>query len=135
MSRPYKQGLQYFPMDVHIYKDEKLVDLNYHFGPLGLHLYTQLLLLVYENGYYIEKSEEELAAQLHRILGPRWIKLSKVVEMIRGCVEFNLLERELYMQGVITSVSIQKQFILSTKRRRNVNIDKYWLLDQEIMVK
>ncbi|MBI9009328.1 MAG: DUF4373 domain-containing protein [Tenericutes bacterium] len=133
MARPFKQGLQYFPMDVHIFKDQKLVDMHYYFGPLGLHLYTQLLLLVYENGYYLEKSEDELAAQLHRILGTRWVKLSKVVEMIRGCVEFNLLERELYTQGVITSLAIQKQYILSTKRRKTVNIDKYWLLDQEAM--
>jgi len=39
----------------------------------------------------------------------------------------------LFTQGVITSVSIQKQFILSTRKRKNINIDEYWLLDSKTM--
>jgi len=68
-------------------------------------------------------------------MGSHWIRYAKILEVIRACVEYGLLERALFLQGVITSRSIQKQFILSTKRRKNINIDKYWLLDQATMEK
>jgi hypothetical protein len=133
MARPFKQGLQYFPMDVNVFEDEKIEELNYRCGPLAESIYIRILTMVYANGYYLEMSLDLLARTLHKKMGTRWIKLEKVRECIDACLEIGLLNRELSAQGVITSVPIQKQFILSTKRRQNVNIDKYWLLDRTTM--
>lgn len=133
MARPYKQGLEYFPWSVRAFEDPKLSSLSYHYGPLGVMVYIRIITLVYKEGYYLEMSEEDLAVLLHQHMGPQWIKVDKVLDMIHGCVELRLFERALFLQGVITSVSIQRQFILSTKKRRNIHIDKYWLLDQKTM--
>ncbi len=133
MARPIKKGLSYFPLDVHAFEDSKLVSLQYHYGPLGAFVYIRILSLVYDNGYYLELTADELALKLHMLLGPYWVRVDKILDIIRGCVELRLLERALFLQDVITSVSIQKQFILSTKRRKNVDIDKYWLLDSVTM--
>lgn len=84
-------------------------------------------------GDLFELTAKQLAAKLHKQIGPHWIKVDKILDIIHACVEFGLLERAFFLQGVITSVSIQKQFILSTKRRRSVDIDKYWLLDSATM--
>jgi hypothetical protein len=133
MARPYKSGLEYFPLDVHAFDDPKLESLHYHHGPIGVFVYIRILALVYENGYYLEKTHDELLLTLHRLVGPFWVRVDKISEMIHACVELRLFERAFFTQGVITSISIQKQFILSTKRRRNININKYWLLDSATM--
>ena len=133
MARPYKQGLEYFPWDVRAFKDSKLSSLSYHYGPLGVMVYFRILILVYSEGYYLEMSEDDLAILLHQEIGPQWMRLDKILDMIHGCVEQKLFEGVLFTQGVITSVSIQKQFILSTRKRKNINIDEYWLLDSKTM--
>lgn len=135
MARPYKMGLEYFPLDVHVFEDPKLESLHYHYGPFGVFVYIRILTLVYKQGYYLKRTAKELALSLHKLIGPHWIRVDKILEIIDACVELRLLERALFLQGVITSVSIQQQYVLSTKRRRNLNIDKFWLLDQATMKK
>jgi hypothetical protein len=135
MARPIKKGLSYFPLDVHAFEDPKLESLTYHYGPFGGYIYIRLLQLVYAEGYYLKLTANELAAKLHRLIGSHWIKVDKILDVIHACVELGLLERAFFLQGVITSVSIQKQYILSTKRRKKVDIDKYWLLDSATMDK
>ncbi len=49
------------------------------------------------------------------------------------CCELGILDEPLFRQGVITSDGIQKQFIRVAKRRKEVNISKYWLLDSATM--
>ncbi len=135
MARPFKQGLQYFPLDVHVFEDPKLESLHYHYGPFGVFIYIRILTLIYKQGYYLKRTAEELALTLHKLIGPHWIRVDKILEIIDACVELRLFGRALFLQGVITSVSIQQQYVLSTKRRRNLNIDEYWLLDQATMEK
>lgn len=135
MARPIKKGLSYFPLDVRAFDDPKLVSLVYQHGPLGGFIYIRALCLVYDNGYYLELTEDELAIKLHIVMGSKWMNMKKIREMIQACVHLGLFDKAMYTQGVITSVSIQKQFILSTKRRKNIDIDKYWLLDSATMDK
>lgn len=135
MARPIKKGLSYFPLDVYAFDDPKLVSLVYQHGPMGGYIYIRTLCLVYDNGYYLELTEDELAIKLHIAMGSKWMNMKKIREMIQTCVHLGLFDKAMYTQGVITSVSIQKQFILSTKRRKNIDIDKYWLLDSATMDK
>ncbi len=128
MARPYKQGLDYFPLDVNMFRDEKISILLDEYGPLAVYTYIRILALVYEKGYYLEMSIDHLARIIRRENGARWSKYEKVKQMINACVECDLLNGRLANQGVITSVAIQEQFLRSTQRRKNVDTSKYWLL-------
>lgn len=129
MARPFKKGIQYFPLDVNIFDDDKMQDLNYQAGPLGEIVYIRILTLIYANGYYLECDIETLARILHKQIGQVWLKLEKIRELIHACLEVRLFDKRLAAQGVMTSVAIQKQFILSTKRRMKAEVDQYCLLD------
>ena len=129
MARPLKKGLEYFPLDVRIFRDDKIRDLSYRAGPLGELIYIKILTLVYENGYYIEATIEKLSKILHREIGPQWTKLERISESIHACLEAGLFDKTLAVQGVITSISVQKQYLLSTLRRKDIDITKYWLLE------
>ncbi|WP_264229394.1 DUF4373 domain-containing protein [Acholeplasma laidlawii] len=132
MARPLKKGLEYFPLDVRIFRDDKIRDLSYLAGPLGELIYIKILTLVYENGYYIETTIEKLSKILHREIGPQWTKLERISESIHACLEAGLFDKTLAVQGVITSISVQKQYLLSTLRRKDIDITKYWLLEPSL---
>jgi hypothetical protein len=134
MARATNQGLEYFPIDVHIFRDKKLESLNHHRGPLAEIVYIRLLAMVYENGYYLEKPIQDIAYSLQKEMGANWVKLDRIFVMIHACVEAGLFDEELSRRGVITSKAIQKQFLMSTKRRHQIDIGKHWLLDQATML-
>lgn len=78
MARPKKKGLEYFPLDVDIFEDDKLFDVQNDYGPLGEIIYIRLLCLVYRNGYYYQfESLDKLAAMMIRSIGNRWTKGQK----------------------------------------------------------
>jgi hypothetical protein len=129
MARPHKKGLDYFPLDVRIFRDDKLRVLSYLAGPLGEIVYIRILTLIYENGYYLETTIEKLSRILHIDMGPQWHRIERISECINFCLEAGLFDKSLAAQGVITAESVQKQYILSTVRRKDINIDKYWLLE------
>lgn len=129
MARPHKKGLDYFPLDVRIFRDDKLRVLSYLAGPLGEIVYIRILTLIYENGYYLETTIEKLSRKLHIDIGPQWHRIERISECINFCLEAGLFDKSLAAQGVITAESVQKQYLLSTVRRKDINIDKYWLLE------
>ena len=134
MARPFKQGLHYFPLDVNFFEDERIQDLNLSYGYLGEIVYLRLLTMVYANGYFLEKTTTSLAKTIIRSIGPNFApSLSEIEAIIETCAELGLLDQALLKEGVITSKAIQKQFVLSTRRRRHKVERKYWLLDEETM--
>lgn len=65
MGRNSKKGLLYFPVDVDIFEDDKLFDVQNEYGPLGEVIYLRLLCLIYKNGYYYRyDSIDKLAKML-----------------------------------------------------------------------
>jgi hypothetical protein len=132
MARPYKQGLIYFPLDIDYYEDDKLVELTLEFGLIGEIVYLRLLTMIYAEGYFIERSIASLARSILRSVGLRWIPNIEVIEdVIRACGKLDLIDPSLLEMGIITSRAIQRQFVLSTKRRRKIDTSKYWLLSEE----
>lgn len=134
MARPFKQGLEYFPLDVNILEDEKIRTLRYQYGPLGAYVYIHILLMIYKKGYYLEIDLETLVESLHMDIGQTWVRVDRLRMIVDACVEIGLFEEALVRQGVITSVAVQRQYILSTRRRKIVNVDKHWLLDRQQML-
>jgi len=133
MARPIKEGLSYFPWDVRALREEPMESLIDRFGPFGALTYIAVISLIYEESYYLEVELDRLAKRLYPILGPKWIRVDKIRMIIIGCVELGLFDEALFRSNVITSKSIQKQYILSTQRRKVRNIKKHWLLDEKEM--
>lgn len=131
MPRPRKKGLDYFPLDVDIFEDDKLFDVQNDYGPLGEIIYIRLLCLVYKHGYYYQfESIDKLAAMMIRSIGNRWAKDKKTVkEVILYLAKINLFSAELMHRNVITSRSIQERYLLAVERRQS-KIEEYNLLEK-----
>ena len=82
MARPRKQGLDYFPMDVDIFDDAKMLDLNFKYGYLGEIIYIRLLTMIYDNGYYLEKTVPQMVMLLNRKSGLKNKVDEKLIEDI-----------------------------------------------------
>lgn len=135
MARPRKMGLDYFGLDVDIFEDDKLFDIQNQFGPLGESIYLRLLCWVYKSGYYYDFHDiDTLVARLIKSIGNRWIGNKETVkQVIRALGDANLFDIGLIQANVITSRSCQHRYLKMCERRQ-LNIDKkYWLLaDAEV---
>jgi hypothetical protein len=58
MSRPIKQGLDYFPMDVEV--DDKIELIEAKHGISGFGILVKLFQKIYKEGYYLNWNEETL---------------------------------------------------------------------------
>lgn len=135
MARPFKSGLQYFPLDVNFFDDEKILDLNIEYGILGEIIYLRMLTMVYANGYYLELTPLQVAKHLYHKIGNGWTETKETLEtIIKYLGVIGLFDNRLLMSGVITSRAIQKQYLLSSRRRKKVEIYKHWLLNQAEML-
>jgi len=135
MARPIKKGLSYFPLDVRVFKDPRIKKLERRFGAYGSIIFIRLLAMVYESGYYLETTEEDIVVELQEQIGVGKISYQRVLNVILDCCELGIIDGPLFQQGVITSEGIQKQFLRIAKRRKEVDISKYWLLDSTTMDK
>lgn len=132
MARPPKVGLSYFSLDVDVFEDDKLFDIQNQYGCLGESIYFRLLSYAYkENGYYYEfGSEDRLAAKLIKSIGNKWASNKQtVIQVVRAIVDAKLIDKTLYQSNVITSVGIQKRYLKACERRRSMNIVKYRLIE------
>ena len=131
MARPIKPGLEYFSLDVDIFEDDKIFDLQNEYGPLGEVIYLRLLCLIYKNGYYYRfDSLDKLAGLMIKSIGNRWARDKKAVkDVILYCAKCNLFSSELMQNNVITSRSIQLRY-LKAKERNLPKIEEYSLLEK-----
>lgn len=130
MARPRKKSLDYFPMDVGIFEDEKLFDVQNKYGPLGEIIYIRLLCLIYKHGYYYRfDSLDKLAAMLIKSIGNRWARDKQTVkDVILYLAKCNLFSSELMQNNVITSRGIQARYLKANERNLS-KIEEYNLLD------
>lgn len=130
MSRPQKQGLDYFPRDINIYDDEKIMDLLDRYGPSGFVVYDYALTRIYRNGYYLEiPSLDQFGLFAVRAVGSRWITKEHVGNVLTYCGKTGLFRVDLLNVGVLTSAGIQRRYKVATSRRVLQNL-KYWVLDE-----
>ena len=135
MARPFKLGLQYFPLDVNFFDDERMMDLNLEYGIVGEIIYIRLLTMIYSHGYLLEMAASQVAKHLVKQIGNAWSPPSDEVEVIIEYIgRLGLLDNKLLQDGVFTSRAIQKQFLLSARRRRGVDLMKHWLLTEAEMM-
>lgn len=115
MARPTKDGLEYFPLDVDIDQDEKLIVVIAKFGMKGFGIVIRLMMAIYKNGYYYHWTEKE-----QYIFS---MKVGEPVESINGivqeCLKWGFFNQDMFdTYGILTSKGFQKRFELVAYRRK-----------------
>ena len=124
MPRPIKNGVDYFPLDVHL--DEKFELIEAEFGLTGFAVVVKLLQRIYgQDGYYCEWNDEVALLFGERIgLGG-----SAVSEIVSASIRRGLFDQTLYDRyQILTSAGIQKRYFEAVARRKVVNVEAAYLL-------
>lgn len=117
MARPPKDGLDYFPLDVDIFEDEKIEAISGEFGIKGEITVVKLLCAIYKNGYFIVWNELVKAQLLKRLPGVSKELIERVVDRL---VLWEFFDKALFHSAeVLTSKKIQQNYFEATKRRKS----------------
>lgn len=126
MARPNKQGLDYFPLDVGIFEDDKILAISGEFSVKGEIIVLRLLCEIYRNGYFVEFSEL-LKNKLARLGG---LSGGLVEEVVSKLVKYEFFDGFMFSEyNILTSKNIQKVYLEATKRRKDTECLQYWILN------
>lgn len=125
MARPFKQGLDYFPLDVEC--DDKVKMIDAKFGAVGFGILIKLWQIIYDNSYFTKWTEREVLLYKNRINAD----INLINDVINECVKWELFNPATYKtHGVLTSRGIQKRYLEAIKRRHKIVIYlDYWEID------
>ena len=129
MARPPKTGLDYFPLDVDIADDEKILYLESETGLEGFAVYVKLLATIYRSGYYIMWTETQLGIYSRRF----FVDKNTLSTVVSVCNNIGLFDKNLFEKyRILTSHGIQTRYLLASERRSSVSmIEEFCLLDSE----
>ncbi len=131
MARLRKDGLNYFPLDVDFFDDEKIKILEARYGADGITLYLYLLCRIYRQGYYIQVNED------FKYLVSAELKMGadKVKQVLTFLLSRSLFDNTLFQSdAVLTSAGIQKRWQIAKKeaaRKTPIEVGRFWLLKRE----
>lgn len=128
MTRPTKEGLEYFPLDTDIDQDDKVSVVVAKHGMKGFGIIIRLMMEVYRNGYFYPWTEKEQYVLSMKIGEP----IEKVNEIVDECLRWGFFHKETYEQhGILTSKGFQKRYLLATRRRKNIQIKPEYRLIED----
>ena len=123
MARPTKEGLDYFPLDVDVFEDEKIEAIAGEFGLKGEIAVIKLLCAIYKKGYFILWNDLTQATLLKRLPGVSKEMLNQIVNRL---VKWVFFDKQLFDSvEVLTSENIQATYFEATKRRKSPKPTKY----------
>lgn len=130
MGRSYKQGLDYFPLDV--VNDDKLDLIEAEFGITGWAIIIKMYRRIYSNGYYCKWSEDEQLLFSKQIN----VDINTINAVINRGIARNIFDNVLYSEyGILTSIGIQRRYLEIVKRRKEVELEEvYLLIDVDINI-
>lgn len=138
MARPYKAGLDYFPLDVDFFTNKKIKNLRRAHGTIGVLTYLNLLCRVYSNGYYYRFDDiEELSMDIAEEIANAQLRSvsTSVTETINYLVGRGILSQELFERGIISGEALQEQYVLSAyKAKRQLKMDVHCLVDVNVVI-
>ena len=134
MPRLKKEGLAYFPFDVNFFSDDKIENLRWAYGPVGILTYINLLARMYTHRYYIEFNDiADLSRSIAKDIACDQLRktATRVTEIINYLVGSGILDKGLYEQGVVSGQAMQEQYIVAAHkmRRKEIRLDVYALVD------
>lgn len=123
MARPRKEGMDYFPHDVHLSDDKKVIALRTLHGNDGYAFYGIMLECIYqEPNFELEVSDAETRQILARKVEVTPIKFD---EMLKTAIKHRCFDQERYENdGVLTSNGIKKRASVVVEKRVTMR-DKY----------
>jgi hypothetical protein len=125
MARPKKEGLEYFPLDVDIDQDDKVIVVVAKHGMLGFGIIIKLMMEIYKNGYYYEWTEKEQLIFSSRIN----VDINTALEVVNDCIKWGFFHNKMFKDhSILTSKGIQERFLLATTRRVGSKIKRSFLL-------
>lgn len=128
MARPIKMGLDYFPFDVDIFEDEKVIPISSEFGAKGECIVVRVLCAIYREGYFAECSP----AFKFKIAKQANVSHTLVDEVVTGLVKWGFFDKSVFDSfGVLTSAGIQKRWKEATRKRVPAKNLQYWVLDED----
>jgi len=123
MARPTKQGLDYFPMDVTT--DDKFELIEAKHGITGFGIVVKLFQKIYKEGCYLEWSEEKLLIFKKNIN----VDINTINEVINDCLCYEIFDKNIHKKySILTSSGIQKRFFAACDRRKNVELNKKYII-------
>ena len=129
MARPQKEGLEYFPLEVDMDADDKIILVEAKHGVAGFGIIIKLLMKIYREGYYYKWSEKEQLIFSKRVN----VDINTVTEVVSDAVRWSLFSSNMFDRyGILTSCGIQKRYLKATHRRQRIEMEKsYLLLDNQ----
>ncbi len=126
MSRPLKEGLDYFSLDC--YMDSKIKLIQAEYGLKGFAIVVKLWQMIYrEYGYYGEWDKEKAFLFAHEECSDCGVKLLNAI--IETCFRRGIFSRELFDRyHILTSRGIQKRYFEAVSRRKKRGVRKEYLL-------
>jgi len=130
MGRHLKQGLDYFPLGVDFFEDDKIEYITARFDEKGELITIKLLCAVYRNGYFTDWNDDK--ALIFSKRAGKNISPSLANDVVNELVKRGFFDRNIFNSfGILTSQGIQKRFLKAIKdSRTNIEINAdYWLID------
>ncbi len=131
MSRTADITLSGWVVDTKIENKAEFIQLYYEKGPLGFYIYILMRNIICGQYGYYAILNESLLNTIHCKLG-RWTKPVKYIkELIAYFGDIGILDKSLLKDNILTSVDIQKSWLIAKKAQRTVlkNVDlEHWLL-------
>ena len=124
MARPPKTGLDYFPLDVNFLNDLKTKKVVRSYGASAVAVALSVFTNIYkDNGYYAECDEDFIFLIADELkLDEEYTK--KVIEKM---IEVDFFDKNLYENHkILTSIGIQKRYILASGRRVRSKINSVY---------
>ncbi len=124
MARPYKRGIDYFPLDCKMGKEFEFIEAR--FGLKGFAVVIKLYQKIYgENGYYLEWSDDVGVLFANEIN----VNYAFVSEIIEECFKRGIFSRSKYDEHkILTSVGVQKRYLQIARKREEKNLIEEYLL-------
>ena len=125
MARSCKQGVDYFPLDVHM--DMKLKFVQVKHGLNGFAIIIKLYQVIYSEGYWVELDDDQKMMFAHE----NGVTLEELNNIIDTATSKGIFDKTVYDKySVLTSSGIQKRFKEMVKRRKILEVvDEYTLID------
>lgn len=127
MARPTKQGLDYFPLDIHLDSKFKFIEIKYKLE--GFAIVIKLFQRIYSCGYWCKWNDDEALLFSDEIR----VDLDLLQNVVNECLDREIFNKHLYKKyGILTSRGIQKRYKEIVRRRKDVEVIKEYLVIDSI---
>lgn len=121
------QGIEYFPLNVDFFDDDKTELIESEFGVYGVFIVVKLLCKIYREGYYYKWGEDECLLFANK--AGEGISAQLVDAVVRKMVQRGFFDKDMFEKyHVLTSYDMQKLYFEITKRRKEIEIHEEYLL-------